>query len=249
MTAAPSTVRALVLPAILSAVGIAILLGLGFWQLERRVWKEELIARVEARTGAPLAPLPPESEWANVNAERDEYRRVTATGVFRHEREVHVYTVASEGSGRHAGPGYWVMTPLQLASGAYVIVNRGFVPLDRKDPETRAAGQIAGEVTVTGLLRMPEQAGYFTPLNDPARNAWYRRDPAEIAAALGLQRAAPFTIDADASQLPGGLPEGGRTRLNFPNDHLQYAITWFGLALALAGVFAAFVWQRLRAAG
>ena len=181
-----------------------------------------------------------------MSADRDEYRRVTARGAFRHDREVQVYTVVSEQKGRLAGPGYWVMTPLELNSGAAVIVNRGFVPLDRRLPDTRSAGQVPGQTTVTGLLRMPEQATLFSPENDPARNAWYRRDPGEIARALKLERVAPFTIDADATPNPGGLPEGGRTRINFRNDHLQYAVTWFGLALALAGVFAAFAWQRLQ---
>jgi surfeit locus 1 family protein len=241
-----TAVRGLVLPAILSALGIAILLGLGFWQLERRVWKEDLIARVEARTKAPVVPMPGEGEWSQLTAERDEYRRVSVAGTFRHDREVHVYTIASEQKGRAAGPGYWVMTPLELPTGATVIVNRGFVPLDRRDSATRRPGQIGGAVTVTGLVRMPEQAGWFAPENDPARNMWYRRDPAEIARAQKLVRVAPFTIDADAAPNPGGLPEGGRTRLNFPNDHLGYAITWFGLALALAGVFAAFAWRRLK---
>jgi surfeit locus 1 family protein len=238
--------RSVLLAGIFSALGIAILLGLGFWQLERRVWKEELIARIEARTKAPAVPIPSEGDWKNASAERDEYRRVTARGAFRNDREVQVYTVVSEQKGRVAGPGYWVMTPLELNSGGTVIVNRGFVPLDRRNPDTRSPGQVAGQTTVTGLLRMPEQATLFSPDNDPARNAWYRRDPGEIARALKLERVAPFTIDADATPNPGGLPEGGRTRINFPNDHLQYAITWFGLALALAGVFAAFAWQRLQ---
>jgi surfeit locus 1 family protein len=238
--------RSVILAGIFSALGIAILLGLGFWQLERRVWKEELIARIEARTNALPAAVPPEGEWKNVNAERDEYRRVTARGTFRHDHEVQVYTVVSEQKGRAAGPGYWVMTPLELSSGAAVIVNRGFVPLDRRNPDTRTAGQVSGQTTVAGLLRMPEQATLFSPENEPARNAWYRRDPGEIARALRLERVAPFTIDADATPNPGGLPEGGRTRINFRNDHLQYAVTWFGLALALAGVFGAFAWQRLR---
>jgi surfeit locus 1 family protein len=238
--------RSVLLAGIFSALGIAILLGLGFWQLERRVWKEELIARIEARTKAPAVPIPSEGDWKNASAERDEYRRVTARGAFRNDREVQVYTVVSEQKGRVAGPGYWVMTPLELNSGGTVIVNRGFVPLDRRNPDTRSPGQVAGQTTVTGLLRMPEQATLFSPDNDPARNAWYRRDPGEIARALKLERVAPFTIDADATPNPGGLPEGGRTRINFPNDHLQYAITWFGLALALAGVFGAFAWQRLQ---
>jgi surfeit locus 1 family protein len=238
--------RSVLLAGIFSVLGIAILLGLGFWQLERRVWKEELIARIEARTKAPPAPIPSEGDWKNVSGERDEYRRVTARGAFRHDREVQVYTVVSEQKGRLAGPGYWVMTPLELDSGAAVIVNRGFVPLDRRNPDSRSAGQVRGQTTVTGLLRLPEQMTLFSPDNDPARNTWYRRDPGEIARALKLERVAPFTIDADATPIPGGLPEGGRTRINFPNDHLQYAVTWFGLALALAGVFAAFAWQRLQ---
>jgi surfeit locus 1 family protein len=238
--------RRLILPALLSALGIAVLLSLGFWQLERRVWKEDLIAQVEARATAPAAPLPAEADWPSLTAARDEYRRVTASGTFRHDGEVHLYTVVSEQKGRAAGPGYWVLTPLDLSSGAFVIVNRGFVPLDRRDPATRREGQVEGPVTVTGLLRMPEPPSWFGPANDPARNAWYRRDPVEIARALKLERVAPFTIDADAAPNPGGLPEGGRTRLAFPNDHLGYAITWFGLALALAAVFATFARQRLR---
>jgi surfeit locus 1 family protein len=241
-----SSFRVLWLPSLLTAPALAILLGLGFWQLERLEWKEALIARVEARTTAPAVPLPPESEWPKVNAEDDEYRRVTARGRFHHDKEAHVYTVVSEKREGYSGPGYWVMTPLALTDGTFVIINRGFVPLDRKNPATRATGQPQGAVTVTGLLRMPEQGGYFAPENEPARDAWYRRDPAEIAAARGLARVAPFTIDADATPNPGGLPQGGETRVRFRNDHLGYAITWFGLALALVAVFGAFVRQRLR---
>jgi surfeit locus 1 family protein len=246
LTAAPAPLRGLVLPGILAALALAILLGLGFWQLERLAWKQDLIARVGARTKAPVVSIPAESEWKNVTAENDEYRRVNATGRFLHDKEVLVYTVASELPGRLSGPGYLVLTPLELASGASVIVNRGFVPLDRKDADTRRQGQVAAAVTVTGLLRMPEETSYFTPANDTARDAWYRRDPAEIARARGLSRAAPFMIDADATPNPDGLPQGGGTRVQFTNNHLQYAVTWFGIALALVGVFAAFAWQRLR---
>ena len=237
--------RGLVLPALCTVGALAVLIGLGFWQLERLEWKEALIARVDARTAAPALPLPPESEWPTINAADDEYRRVTVTGRFHHENEAHVYTIVSEKPGRYAGPGYWVMTPLELASGDFVIVNRGFVPVDRKDPSTRQEGQVDGPVTITGLLRMAEEGGYFAPDNDPARDAWFRRDPAQIAQARGLARAANFTIDADATPNPGGLPQGGDTRVVFTNNHLQYAVTWFGLALALVGVFVAFARQRL----
>lgn len=241
-----ASARALVWPAIVAALAFAILLGLGFWQLERLAWKEALIARVESRVHAPAAPLPSESEWRKLDAEADEYRRVTARGRFHHDKEAHVYTVVSEKPGRYAGPGYWVMTPLELESGAFVIVNRGFVPLDRRDAASRAQGQVEGVVSVTGLLRMPEEGSYFLPGNDPATESWYRRDPADIARARGLPRAAPFTIDAGATPNPGGLPQGGDTRVVFTNNHLQYAVTWFGIALALVGVFAAFARQRLR---
>lgn len=243
---AASPARALLLPGVCALGALAILLGLGFWQLERLAWKEALIARVEARTKAPVAPLPPESEWAKLTAGNDEYRRVSLSGRFHHDKEAFVYTVISEKAGRYAGPGFWVMTPLELPSGAFVVVNRGFVPVERKDAAKRKEGQVAGAVTVTGLLRMPEGVGWFAPANDPAKDAWYRRDPAEIANARGLARAAPFTVDADATPNPGGLPQGGDTRVAFTNNHLQYAVTWFGIALSLIGVFAAFAWQRLR---
>ncbi len=169
-----------------------------------------------------------------------------SSGRFQHAREVLVYTVLSEPKGRFFGQGYWVLTPLELGSGAVVIVNRGFVPLERKDPSTRRDGQIEGPVTVTGLLRMPEVPNWFTPANEPVRGAWYRRDPTEIVKHFGLVRAAPFMIDADAMPIPGGLPQGGETRLVFVNTHLGYALTWFGLALALLSVFTVFAWRRLR---
>nr|WP_281493782.1 SURF1 family protein [Ancylobacter koreensis] len=235
------------LPVALAALAaFAVLVGLGIWQLERLAWKESLIAQVEARIHQPLAPLPDEADWPAVNFAQDEYRRVTAQGRFRHDLEVQVYALidtAPDGSG---GPGYWVVTPLALADGSYVLVNRGFVPVDRRAPATRAEGQVDGPVTVTGLLRLPEEAATFTPPNDPAKDSWFVRDPEAIASAKGLLRVAPFLIDADAAANPGGLPRGGLTRVTFPNRHLEYALTWFGLAATLLGVFVALVWSRRR---
>jgi surfeit locus 1 family protein len=227
-------------------VGLAVLVGFGLWQLARLAWKEDLIARVEMRTHAPATPIPSEADWPNVSVSRDEYHRINASGHFQHAREALVYTVLSEPKGRFSGQGYWVLTPLELGSGAIVIVNRGFVPLERKDPATRRDGQIEEPVTVTGLLRMPEIPNWFTPAIELARGVWYRRDPAEIARYFNLVRTAPFMIDADAALVLGALPQGGETRLVFPNNHLGYALTWFGLALALLGVFTVFAWQRLR---
>lgn len=234
---------------LLLAAGCAflILIGLGTWQLERRVWKLNLIRQVDSRVEAPPHALPPPSDWAGLTRARDEYDHVTATGTFDHGKETLIYTVLSDAAGPQKGPGFLVVTPLHLAGGGTVLVNRGFVPEAARAPAQRAAGQVEGQVTVTGLLRFPEEASYFVPANDPARNAWYRRDPVEIAAARGLADAAPFLIDADGTPNPGGLPQGGETRLAFSNRHLEYALTWYGLAAALVGVTVAYLLLRRRA--
>jgi len=130
--------------------------------------------------------------------------------------------------------GFWVMTPLITPDGFTVMVNRGFVPIDRRDPATRAAGQIEGETTVSGLVRMTEPKGMLLRANDPAAGRWYSRDIAAIAKARDLNRVAPYFIDADATANPGGLPVGGLTVVSFYNHHLLYALTWFALALMLA---------------
>ncbi len=230
-------------PGVFALVAFAILCGLGFWQLQRLAWKEELIARAESRHSATeAAPLRDEKDWPKVNAETDEYRRVKVTGKYRYGRESFAYALLSDAKGKFSGPGYWVMTPLELANGSMVIVNRGFVPMDRMDLPTRA-GPEGEQVTVTGLLRIPEGRHWFTPADDPARGIWQERDPAAIAKAYGLSRVAPFFIDAETSG-PNGLPQAGETRVSFLNNHLQYAVTWFGLAFALAAVFAAFGWKE-----
>ncbi len=240
--------RVLIAPGLCALAGLVALSSLGIWQLQRLAWKEELIARVALRMQISFAPpAPAESEWPNVNAVDDEYRRVKVTGTFRHDREALVYALLSEPKGKFSGPGYWVLTPIETAGGAALLVNRGFVPFDRKDAATRREGQVAGIVTVTGLLRLPEGRSWFTPADDPARGIWQERDPVAIARAYGLVRAAPFFIDADDFPNPGGLPQGGETKLVFPNRHLEYALTWFGLALALIAVFVAFAWKQLTA--
>jgi surfeit locus 1 family protein len=244
--------RQLLVPGIFALVGIVILCALGTWQLQRLAWKEALIARVEARAEAEPVSAPGPADWVGLAAGWLDYRPVRVTGGFRHADEAHVFTSIGDPAGRYGGAGYWVMTPLVTADGWFVVVNRGFVPEDRKAASTRPGSAPPGQVTVTGLARPPETGNAFTPHDDPARNIWFRRDPAAIAAAAGLpaDRVAPYTIDAAFDPaLPEGLPQGGETRLIFPNDHLQYALTWFGLAAALAGVFVVFARSRLRPNG
>lgn len=246
-------IRSLVAPGLATLVALVILVGLGAWQLSRLGWKQGLIAQVSARTTAPPIPLPGRASWPRMTAETDDYRRVSVTGTFRHDREAYLYHVA--GDSRHLDPtrplgqGYFVLTPLVTAEGATVIVNRGFVPTEKRDPATRPEGQVAGTVTVTGLVRFTEARGLFAATDDDVRRIFYTRDLPKMAGVMGLDRGsvAPFSVDADAAPVPGGWPRGGETLLSFPNRHFEYALTWFGLALTLVGVFGAFAVQRIRA--
>jgi surfeit locus 1 family protein len=244
LTARSFSPRGLVLPALLALTAFAILVCLGIWQVQRLTWKEALIARIEARVHAPPAPLPPQSQWPALKPADYEYRHVRLRGRFD-RREALVF----RGSGPQAGdgPGYLVLAPLILPDGAAVIVNRGFVPESAKHPATH--GPLQGEITVTGLMRQPEPRNLFTPADRPDEERWFTRDPGAIAAHFGLARAAPFSIDEDYSGDPKALPRGGTTVIAVPNNHLAYALTWFGLALALAGVFAAWLWTKLKPDG
>ena len=249
-TASRSAWRGLILPGMCAALGIAFMMWLGFWQLDRLAWKQGILRRIDGRIhAAPVAP-PPESAWAGFRAEDEDYRHVTASGHFLHADEALVFRASGNGRPGFDGPGYLVLTPLVLAGGEIIIVNRGFVPLARRDPASRTAGQPAGDVTITGLLRPTEPRNAFTPVDNPEKGEWFTRDPALIARHFHLARVAPFMIDADAEPgNPGGLPLGGATVLAIPNDHFSYALTWFGLACSLAGVFAVFAWKRVRETG
>ncbi len=227
---------------VLAACAFLILIGLGTWQLQRLAWKEDIVARVTERTAAAPVALPEPAAWPGLDLSEWEYRPVTVTGRFRHDLEARVYTLLSDAKGPAEGPGYWIVTPLERAGGGAVLVNRGFVPLENHQPAARPEG----EVTVSGLLRAPEERNMFTPDDRPSERLFYARDPAAVAAGLGIALA-PFSVDAAASPA-AGLPQGGETRLTFPNRHLEYALTWYGLAGALLGVGAAFALARRRRA-
>lgn len=212
----------------LCLVGTLLFSALGVWQVERRSWKLQLIERVNARINAVPAPPPPRGEWASLRPEEIEYRRVRVRGTFLHDRETLVDALTER------GPGRWVVTPLQTGQGI-LLVNRGFVPPERRAPATRAAGLVEGPVTVTGLLRLSEPNGRFLRANRPAEERWFSRDVAAIARARGLEGVAPFFVDADATRDAGGSPRGGLTVVQFRNVHLIYALTWFGLAALAAG--------------
>jgi surfeit locus 1 family protein len=214
---------------VLSLTAFVVLMSLGVWQVERRAWKLALIDRVEQRVHAPAQPIPSPASWPAVSPANDEYRHVSVSGRFLHDRETLVQAVTEE------GPGYWVLTPLERDDGATILINRGFVPSGRRDPSTRQGGNPGGQVEVTGLLRMTEPKGGFLRDNVPQHNRWYSRDVAAIAAARDLRNVAPFFVDADAGSQSGNDPIGGLTVVRFPNNHLIYALTWFTLAFMLAG--------------
>lgn len=221
----------------LMLAAFALLIGLGVWQLQRLEWKQGLIAQIEARTKGP--PIALEDAVAYVGEGRDpSYYRVRVDGRFHHAKERYLYAV-SEGR-----VGWHVITPLETEDGDVVLVDRGFVPDELKDPSARALGQVGNVVTVTGIVRTPETQAVFTPDNEPKVNRWFWRDLAGMARSMfpaGTTEVAPFFLEADKSELPGGWPEGGQTRLEIPNNHLQYAITWFLLAAGLLIVYGLYV--------
>ncbi len=234
----------LLVPAI---VAFAVLIGLGVWQIERKAWKEGLIASLTERLAAPPFVLPGASGWPQLDPAADEYRHVKFTAAFDNSREALVFAAASAFRPDVAdlGPGYWIFTPARLADGGIVMVNRGFVPDGRQDAKSRPGGDLSGPVDIMGALRWPDARHWFTPNDDPAHNLWFTADPASMAAAKGIgqgpqpgsDEVAPFYVEQETPVPPGGLPQPGKLTVELPDNHLQYALTWFGLAAVLAGVF------------
>lgn len=231
---------------IFAFAGVAILIGLGIWQLDRKVWKENLILTLNTRLARAPEDLPPRESWPRLVPDSNEFTRVTFPAEFLAGEEALVYSAGSAFRPDVHGPGYWVFAPARLAGGSIVLVDRGFVPLDRKDPATRAQGAPSGTIEVVGVLRWPETRGTFTPPDEPQNNVWYLRDPKAMAVAKKWDAAAPFYIEQESPVPPGGLPKPGKLVVNLPDDHLQYALTWFALALGLAGVYVTWLAGRLR---
>ena len=221
-------------------IALAILISLGTWQVKRLYWKENLLAAIEQRSHAEPADLST-LETAIGSGEPIDYRTAHAAGRFLNDKERHFFATFNGQSG------YYVYTPLEIGDGRYLFVNRGFVPYDQKEPSTRPQSLIAGSQQVNGLARakLTEKPSSMVPENDEAANIFYWKDLDRMAASVGLpaEKVLPFFLDADSTPVPGGLPRGGVTVIDLPNSHLQYAITWYGLALALVGV-TGFAWLK-----
>ncbi|MEP1206641.1 MAG: SURF1 family protein [Rhizobiaceae bacterium] len=237
------------------ALGVLFLSGLGVWQMKRLAWKEALIARVESNLTAPPQSLL-EIRQMQQRGEDIEYRPVRLVGIFDHSREQHFFAT-------HKGnPGYFVYTPLQLESGEYIFVNRGYVPLQGKAIDSRMEGQVAGNIELAGLSRSAPagKPNSFVPDNDLKKNVYHWKSLSQMQSRAfqsggeggeggggeGSVTVLPFFVDADDAANPGGLPKGGVTLIKFPNSHLQYALTWFGLAGALLAVGGYFLFGRMR---
>jgi surfeit locus 1 family protein len=217
-------------PTVFSVPIVLLCLGLGAWQVQRLHWKEGLIAERAAAVVAPAIPVPQDDAAARAM----EFRRVTDKGVFLNAKEIFLGATSEGGVN-----GYHVLTPLREADGRIVFVNRGFIPAELRDRAKRQAGEPRGPVRIEGLVRLPPagRPNWFLPDNRSDLNYWFWVDLPAMAAADQLDHVAPFYIDADAAPNPGGWPKGGVTRLSLPNNHLQYAITWFSLAVAMIVIY------------
>jgi surfeit locus 1 family protein len=231
--------RGVIVPAITTAIIVVVLLSLGSWQLERLNDKLTLITALDERLSAAPGPLPPSEKWSELSQAKDEFRRVSMLGFIEPRPEAHVYSSGTPLRKDVTGPGVWAFAPVHLSGrqgDEYVVVNRGFVP----DGVTSPVSSYREPIELTGYIRFPESPGWFTPPADVAKRLWFLRDHLAMARALGWttsERMAPFYIDLEGPVPPGGIPKPGPLQVNLKNNHLQYAITWFLLAIAVAVTF------------
>ena len=228
-------------PSVVSLVIFSVALGLGIWQMERREWKRAILDRMAVNRAAAPVSL---DELLKGDPLRHEYGRVKVAGTFVHDKEFYLAARSLKNK-----VGLQVVTPLATDDGRIVLFDRGWIPQETKDPARRAAGQVQGQVELTGIVRRNQERRQFAPENVPDRNVWFHVDVPLMRSMAGGKpdpKLDAFFLEADAAANPGGVPVGGQTRLDIPNDHLQYAITWFLIALAMAGVYLAYHWENGR---
>jgi surfeit locus 1 family protein len=240
----PARRAGVAVPVLFALVALAIFIALGTWQIERKAWKEALIDTLERRLSAPAVELPPPERWAGLDPGEHEYRRVRLSAALLPGAEALVYGSGSALRSDVSGPGYWIFAPVRIATGGLVLVNRGFVPQERRDPASRPEPGPAGYETMVGALRWPQPRGYFVPADEPARNLWFVRDPGAIAAAKGWGEVAPFYVELETPQPAGGLPRAGAMTVSLRNEHLQYALTWYALAAVVVVMLAIWLTGR-----
>lgn len=221
-------------PTLITLSAVTVMLGFSVWQLERRAWKHELIALRVARIAAPSVPLP-----AKVDLKLFEFRKISLRGRFLHAKELYVGARSLRNN-----LGYHVYTPFAVNDGTVVLVNRGWIPLARKETSRRRRGQIVGEIELVGHLRIGGRKSAFTPDNVPAENFWFYVDIQAMADHVGVRTPRPFYLQAAGNPPPGGWPRPVAIWINMPDNHLQYAITWLALAVGLLVIY--FLYHRRR---
>jgi cytochrome oxidase assembly protein ShyY1 len=248
MTAIPVRRRGVAGFGVFTLAMVALFIGLGVWQLQRRVEKHALIAALTERLAAAPSALPPPSQWNSLNPASDEFRRVSFTASYQHVADAMVYSSGSAVREDISGPGTWAFVPARLPSGETVVINTGFVQntmQDRAQQDRAVTRLITGEpVALTGYIRFAEAAGTLTPAENIAKRLWFTRDHFAMARALGWGEVAPFYIDLEAPVPASGIPKPGPLEVHLKDDHLQYAITWFGLAGAVVIAFGVWWWGQ-----
>jgi surfeit locus 1 family protein len=235
----------LAVPALFAFALFVAFIGLGTWQIERKAWKEALIAKLAERSAAEPVDLPSSRHWSALDQAEEEFRRVRLKAEFLPGREAFVYTTAPESRLDGRMPGYWVFAPARTLGGVVVVVNRGFTPEQR---EHQAHGTPSGVIEIVGTLRWPEPAGWFVREYDGDADMWFARNHLGMAARNNWGHVAPFYIELETPQPPGGLPRPGVRRANLRNVHLQYAITWYALAVVVVVMFGLWLGGRRKAA-
>jgi surfeit locus 1 family protein len=241
--------RSLLLPGVVVVAAFAMLIALGVWQLERKVWKEDLIATLAERMSAAPSRVPPRGQWQSLTPAVDEFRRVTLRGEFAPGREARVY---SGGAGLREdvkGPGYFAFAPVRLPDGSTVVVNRGHVDNPNPDASLKPIALPETPVDIVGALRWPEQPGWFVAPYSERQDLWFVRDHRAMAARYGWGEVAPFYAEMESPAPAGGVPRPGRLTINLRNDHFGYAMTWFGLAGVLLVAFGFWIRSRRRERG
>jgi cytochrome oxidase assembly protein ShyY1 len=251
MTTTTGAKRGVASFAIFTLVMLALFIGLGVWQLQRRTEKHALIAALTERLAAAPAALPPPSQWGGLTPASDEFRRFRFTAAYEHAPDAMVYSSGSAIREDLSGPGTWAFLPARLPDGETIVIDTGFVPntmQERALQDRAVSGLVTGEpVTLTGYLRFPEKAGLLTPAESLSKRLWFTRDHLAMARILGWGEVAPFYIDLETPVPAGGVPKPGPLDVHLKDDHMQYAITWFGLAGAMVIAFT--IWWRAQRKG
>ncbi|MFY9288833.1 MAG: SURF1 family protein [Alphaproteobacteria bacterium] len=222
-------------PSLITCIVFITLMGLGTWQVHRLQWKENLVAEIEARLHQD-----PVDVTAIIDPVHSEYTPIRASGTLRNDHELYINGISLDGVG-----GYHVLVPLEMKSGRHLMVDRGWVPYEKRDPATRKEGLVEGPLRITGLLRLPHTS-WMRPPNDPLKNQWYSLDLPSMAKAMGVTGFFPFVLEASAEATPqGGYPIAGQTRIKIVNNHFAYAVTWYGLALAILVIYGVSGWRKV----